>query len=121
MALVRRGAWWILLALVAGVLIGGGVIAYAGTHTYSGEFGLFTHSAEPSGIDDGITVVVSTVDIPAGASFDPLIDQGTFQVVLVPNNVFVSGAVTDIVQLTGKHASAPIYTNEQIPVARIAD
>jgi hypothetical protein len=31
MAVVRREAWWILLALVAGALMGGGVMIYAAT------------------------------------------------------------------------------------------
>ncbi len=30
MAVVRREAWWILLSLVAGALLGGGVMIYAG-------------------------------------------------------------------------------------------
>jgi uncharacterized protein involved in exopolysaccharide biosynthesis len=31
MAVVRRGAWWILIALVAGTLMGGAVMMYAAT------------------------------------------------------------------------------------------
>jgi hypothetical protein len=31
MAVIRREAWWILMALVAGILMGGGVMIYAAT------------------------------------------------------------------------------------------
>jgi len=31
MAVVRRETWWILLSLVAGILMGGGVMIYAAT------------------------------------------------------------------------------------------
>lgn len=31
MAVVRRETWWILLSLVAGTLMGGGVMIYAAT------------------------------------------------------------------------------------------
>ena len=35
MAVVRRGTWWILLALVVGVLIGGAVMIYASTQAFN--------------------------------------------------------------------------------------
>jgi hypothetical protein len=59
--------WWIILALVAGMLIGGAVIAYTGTHTYGEGFALFAHPEDTNtGIGEGTTVLVSTVDIPVG-------------------------------------------------------
>lgn len=120
MAVVRRGVWWILLALVAGMLIGGFVIAYAGTHTYGEDFALFAHPEDTSaGIDDGSFTLVATVDIPAGAAFDPLIAQGKFQTVMTSANLVVPGAVTDVELLAGKYAAAPIYANEQIPIGRV--
>ncbi len=121
MAVVRRGVWWILLALVAGMLIGGAVIAYAGTHTYGGEDALFAHPESTStGEVDGSFTLVTTVDIPAGAAFDPLIAQGKFQPVTTSANLIVPGAVTDVELLAGKYAAAPIYANEQIPIGRVA-
>jgi hypothetical protein len=35
MAVVRRGTWWILVALVAGVLIGSAVMMYAGSQAFN--------------------------------------------------------------------------------------
>jgi hypothetical protein len=35
MADVRRGTWWILVALVAGVLIGSAVMMYAGSEAFN--------------------------------------------------------------------------------------
>ena len=58
----------VLLAFVAGMLIGGAVIAYAGTHTYGGD-GLFAHPENTNtGEVDGSFTLVTTVDIPAGAA-----------------------------------------------------
>lgn len=34
MAVVRREAWWILVALVAGVLMGGGVMIFAAARVF---------------------------------------------------------------------------------------
>jgi Flp pilus assembly protein CpaB len=76
-------------------------------------------SGEPASITEGTSVIVSTVDIPAGTALDPLISKGRFSVVVVPNNAVVPGAVVDISQLQGMYTSAPIYENEQIPLERI--
>ena len=35
MAVVRRGTWWIVVALVVGVLIGSTVMMYAGTQVFN--------------------------------------------------------------------------------------
>jgi Flp pilus assembly protein CpaB len=76
-------------------------------------------SGETAAITEGTSVIVSTVDIPAGTALDPLISKGKFVVVLVPNNAVVPGAVVDISQLQGMYTSAPIFENEQIPLERI--
>ncbi len=70
---------------------------------------------------DGLLVVVSTEDIPAGTPLDPLIEHGTCQVVMIASSSAVRGAVTDVEQLQGMCTRAPIYTNEQIPLARLSD
>ena len=72
-------------------------------------------------ITEGTSVIVSTVDIPAGAAFNPLIKGGKFASIWVPNSATVPGAVVDISQLQGKFATAPIYQKEQIPLARVGD
>ena len=70
-------------------------------------------------ITEGTSVIVSTVDIPAGAALNPLIKEGKFASILVPNSAVVPGVVVDISQLQGKNATVPIYENEQIPLARV--
>ena len=72
-------------------------------------------------ITEGTSVIVSTVDIPAGAALNPLIKRGKFASILVSNNAVVPSAVVDISQLQGKYATAPIYEEEQIPLARVGD
>jgi hypothetical protein len=76
-------------------------------------------SDEPAPITEGTSVIDSTVYIPAGTALDPLISKGKFSVILVPNNAVVPGAVIDVSQLQEQYATAPIYENEQIPVARV--
>jgi Flp pilus assembly protein CpaB len=68
---------------------------------------------------DGPFVVVSDQDIPAGASFNKLIADGDLHLVMVPNNLIVPNALTEVSQLRGQIAWAPIYQNEQIVVARV--
>jgi Flp pilus assembly protein CpaB len=70
-------------------------------------------------ITEGTSVIVSTVDIPAGAALNPLIKGGKFTSIEVPNSAVVPGVVVDISELQGKYATAPIYQNEQIPLARV--
>jgi hypothetical protein len=65
-------------------------------------------------VDDGTTVFVATVDIPAHASLDPLIDQGIFRAIKVPNDSLVSDAVTELPQLRGQTARIDIRANMQI-------
>ena len=69
---------------------------------------------------DGILVVVATVDIPAGTSLDPLIDQEQFETIVIATSTSVRYVVTDIGQLRGMTTTTPIYENEQIPLARIS-
>lgn len=66
------------------------------------------------------TVLVANQDIGAGTILDPLIDQGVFFELKVPNDSLTVGAVTDLFQLEGQTTSTPIYANEQIPLSRLA-
>ena len=67
-----------------------------------------------------VTVIVSTVDIPAGTALDELIEQGAFSGLDIPGDVVVSGAVVELSQLQGTVASAPVLAGEQIPLARVS-
>jgi Flp pilus assembly protein CpaB len=66
-----------------------------------------------------VSVVVSKVDIPAGTDLDPLIKDHQFQILQIPSDAVVDGAVAAIDVLKGKTTSAAILAHEQIPFARI--
>jgi pilus assembly protein CpaB len=65
-------------------------------------------------------VIVSTQEIPTSQLLDPLIDQGLFTQVQLPNDALVEGAVTDVEQLRGVTTSTPILANEQISTKRLS-
>ena len=60
------------------------------------------------------TVIVSSQDIPANQRLDPLIDQGVFAEIEVPQDALVDGVVTDLAELEGATTTTPILANEQI-------
>jgi Flp pilus assembly protein CpaB len=98
----------VAIAVVLAVLAAVGVIVY-------------TSGVRENAITEGTTaVLVSTQDIQANTPLDPLISQGVFQTIQAPNDGVVPDAVTDVSQLQGQTATAPIYQNEQIPTARIS-
>ena len=98
----------VAIAVVLAVLAAVGVIVY-------------TNQVRNNATSEGTTaVIVSTQDIPAGTALDPLIQQGVFATVNVPNDAFVQGAITSQTQLQGQTTAAPIYANEQIPPDRLA-
>jgi pilus assembly protein CpaB len=66
------------------------------------------------------SVIVSTQEIPTSQLLDPLIDQGIFTEVQLPNDALVDGAVTDLEQLRGVTTSTPILANEQISTKRLS-
>jgi len=98
----------VAIAVVLAVLAAVGVIVYT------------SNVRETAVNENTTTVLASTQDIQANTPLDPLISQGVFQPIQVPNNGVVPGAVTDVSQLQGQTATAPIYQNEQIPLARIS-
>jgi Flp pilus assembly protein CpaB len=73
--------------------------------------------AETSGAK--VEVVVSNDDIPAGTELDPLLSEGQFETMTVPESNLVSGAVTSLADLTGKRTSGAILAGEQITIARL--
>ena len=95
------------IAVVLAVLAAVGVIVY-------------TNSVKNGTGADTTAVIVSSQDIPANTPLNPLIDQGVFGTVNVPNDTLVSGAVTDENELRDQTTSSTIYANEQIPTSRLA-
>ncbi|MGH2640769.1 MAG: hypothetical protein ACRDGO_03620 [Actinomycetota bacterium] len=66
-----------------------------------------------------VTVVVSTEDISANQPLDPLVEEGVFAEISIPQDVLVAGAVTDLLQVEGSMTATPILANEQISTARL--
>jgi Flp pilus assembly protein CpaB len=97
----------VAIAVVLAVLAAVGVIVY-------------TSSVKENAVNENtVPVLVSSQDITAGTQLDPLIQQGVFTTANVPQSVVVSSAVTSTDELQGKTATAPIYANEAIPLARV--
>jgi Flp pilus assembly protein CpaB len=98
----------VAIAVVLAVLAAVGVIVY-------------TNQVKNNAVSTGTTaVIVSTQDIPAGTSLDPLIQQGVFATVNIPNDAVVKDAITSQTDLEGQTTAQPIYANEQIPPTRLA-
>jgi Flp pilus assembly protein CpaB len=66
------------------------------------------------------SVIVSTQEIPANQQLDPLVEQGIFKEIEVPEDALVGGAVTDVGQLRGVTTTTPILANEQISSSRLS-
>lgn len=66
-----------------------------------------------------VTVVVSSEDIPAGTQLDELVAEDEFDMLRVPEDAVVRGAVTSIDDLEGRETSAPILAGEQISTTRL--
>ncbi|HEX5936922.1 MAG TPA: Flp pilus assembly protein CpaB [Actinomycetota bacterium] len=66
------------------------------------------------------TVIVANQNIPPSQPLDPLIEQGVFTELDVPQDSLVNGAVTDIGQLESQTSVSEILANEQIPLSRLS-
>jgi Flp pilus assembly protein CpaB len=97
----------VAIAVVLAVLAAVGVIVY-------------TNSVKNGGGAKTTDVIVSNQDIPANTPLNPLLDQGVFGTVSVPNDTLVAGAVTSENELRDQTTSATIYANEQIPTSRLS-
>lgn len=64
-------------------------------------------------------VIVAKVDVAANTNLDQLLSEGGFEIIQVPANAVVAGAVTDLSQLRGRTTSAYVFAGEQIPESRI--
>jgi Flp pilus assembly protein CpaB len=97
----------VAIAVVLAVLAAVGVIVY-------------TSSVKENAVNENtVPVIVSSQNIPASTPLDPLIAQGVFSTANVPQSVVVTDAVQSTDELQGKTATAPIYANEAIPLARV--
>jgi Flp pilus assembly protein CpaB len=82
---------------------------------------LYTNQVKENALGDEATaVVVANQDIPAATALDPLLAQGVFEEINVPNDNVVSGAVTTFDQLAGQTTTFPILAREQIPGSRLS-
>jgi Flp pilus assembly protein CpaB len=83
---------------------------------------LYTQGVKEEAVRGGElqTVIVSTREIPANEPLDPLVDQGIFKQIRVPQDALVSGAVTDVRQLAQGTSTSTILANEQIPISRLS-
>jgi Flp pilus assembly protein CpaB len=66
------------------------------------------------------TVIVATQEIPANQRLDPLIDEGVFAEIDVPQDALVGGVVTTLTELEGATTTTPILANEQISTSRLS-
>lgn len=89
-------------------------IATAGVFLYSR--GVKQEAIKGGDLQD---VIVSKVDIPANTEMDELIAAQQFELLQVPQDAVVQGAVTDLAQLRGRRNSAFIIAGEQIPISRV--
>lgn len=66
-----------------------------------------------------VSVIVAKEDIPVGAKLDEVIRSGGVTAKSFPKDAVARGAVTDVGQLRGRIANAPILAGEQISTARL--
>ena len=98
----------VAIAVVLAVLAAVGVIVYT------------NNVKDTVTTENTVEVVISNQDIPPSTQLNPLLDQGVFDTIRVPDIAVVDGAVTNFDQLRDQTTSAPIYINEQIPFSRLA-
>jgi Flp pilus assembly protein CpaB len=97
----------VAIAVVLAVLAAVGVIVY-------------TNSVKSGDAGGTTAVIVSTQDIAPNTPLNPLLDGGAFEIVNVPNDTLVQGAVTDETELRDQTTAQQIFANEQIPISRLA-
>jgi hypothetical protein len=67
------------------------------------------------------SVIVPTVDIPAGTELSALLDgEGPFMVMQVPDEEVVEGVISDVDQLEGATTTAVIHAEEQIVPSQLS-
>jgi Flp pilus assembly protein CpaB len=98
----------VVLALILATLATAGVFLYSR--------GVKENAVEGGDLRD---VVVSAVDIPANSDLNAFIRDDQFKVIQVPEDTLIDDPVTQVSQLQNQRNSVYIFSNEQIPVARI--
>jgi Flp pilus assembly protein CpaB len=68
----------------------------------------------------GATVIVASQDIPPNTQLQPLVDQGVFGEVQIPEEALVEGALTTTEGLGAATTTQQIFANEQIPLSRLS-
>jgi pilus assembly protein CpaB len=83
---------------------------------------LYTQGVKQDAVRGGelTTVIVATQDIPANQRLAPLIDQGLFTEIQVPQDALVGGAVTTLAEMEEATTTTPILANEQISTSRLS-
>ena len=66
------------------------------------------------------TVIVASQKIDANQPLDPLIEQGIFTELDIPQDALVEGAVTDLSQMEGATTTTTVLANEQISSSRLS-
>lgn len=74
---------------------------------------------EAEGGGTQVEVVVSKVDLPAGADLDDAIAEGSFSTATVAEDDVIEGVVSDLEDLEGRVTRYPILAGEQISTARL--
>jgi hypothetical protein len=98
----------VAIAVVLAVLAAAGIIVY-------------TSNLEESVVTENtVEVIVSSQDIPANTSLDPLLSQGVFTPIRVPIDAQVASAIVSLDQLSGQTSATQILANEQIPLSRLS-
>jgi Flp pilus assembly protein CpaB len=72
------------------------------------------------GVGGGTTVIVANQDIPPNTQLQPLVDQGVFGEVQIPEEALVTGALTTTEGLGAATTTQQIFANEQIPLSRLS-
>src|SRR5918996_3541335 len=68
----------------------------------------------------GVTVIVANQDIAPNTQLQPLVDQGVFEEVQVPETALVTGAIQTTEGLGLATTTQQIFANEQIPLSRLS-
>jgi hypothetical protein len=68
-----------------------------------------------------VAVISPKQDIPAKELLDPLIERGAFKEIMVPTDLLVEGAVTDLDEMRGTITTTPIFENEQVTTYRLSN
>ncbi|HZB01942.1 MAG TPA: Flp pilus assembly protein CpaB [Actinomycetota bacterium] len=72
------------------------------------------------GVGTGATVIVANQDIPPNTQLQPLVDQGVFSEIEIPEEALVANALTTTEGLEAATTTQQIFANEQIPVSRLS-